>query len=138
MAPEFWSCPQFAFPGATIKSRAREEAEKYTRTGFLPGTEHFVGAVQNSEGRRTCTRCGDAAEWQHASKGDTIHTAPAIVTIATCNLPNAVSQFRFESRAREEAEKYTRTGFLPGTQHLVGAGQNSEGRRTCTRCGDAA
>ena len=83
MAPEFWSCPQFAFPGATIKSRAREEAEKYTRTGFLPGTEHFVGAVQNSEGRRTCTRCGDAAEWQHASKGDTIHTAPAIVTIAT-------------------------------------------------------
>ena len=95
------------------ESRAREEAEKHTRTGFLPvpsgdtalwvflpETQHFVGAGQNSERRRTCTCCGDAAGWQHASKGDTIHTAPAIVTIATRNLPNAVSLFRFPSPFR--------------------------------------
>ncbi len=89
MAPALGA--HFASPRATIKSRAREEAENYNRKGFLPETQHFVGAGQNSEGRRTCTCCGDAAGWQHASKGHTIHTAPAIVTIATRNLPNAVS-----------------------------------------------
>jgi hypothetical protein len=45
---------------ATIKSRAREEAEKYPRNvphisaHIVPrGTQHFVGVAQNSEGRRS-------------------------------------------------------------------------------------